>query len=186
MVSIPSLLLPVLLSAVLVFLASFVIHMVLKYHHTDFKRVPDEDRVMEALRPFNLPPGDYMMPRPASMKDMRTPEFMAKRDKGPVLVMTVMPKGPFSMTKELVQWFLYCVVVGVLTAYVAGRALGPGTAYLKVFRFAGTTAFIAYSVALWQDSIWYKRAWSTTIKNTFDALVYGCLTAGAFGWLWPR
>jgi hypothetical protein len=55
-----------------------------------------------------------------------------------------------------------------------------------VFRFAGTTAFIGYSVALWQMSIWYRRAWSTTIKATVDGLIYALLTAGVFGWLWPR
>ena len=53
------------------------------------------------------------------------------------------------------------------------------------FRFVGCTAFIGYAVALWQNSIWFKRKWSTTAKNTFDGLVYALLTAGTFGWLWP-
>ena len=78
------------------------------------------------------------------------------------------------------------LIVGVFAAYVTGRALQPGATYLEVFRFAGCTAFLSYSIALWQDSIWYKRKWSTTIKNTFDGLVYGLLTAGTFGWLWPK
>jgi hypothetical protein len=78
------------------------------------------------------------------------------------------------------------VVVGVFAAYVAGRALPPGSHYLHVFRFAGVAAFLAYSVALWQMSIWYQRAWSITIKSTIDGLIYALLTAGTFGWLWPR
>lgn len=186
MVSITSLWLPILLSAVFVFLASFVMHMVLKYHHNDFRKVPGEDKVMEALRGFDLPPGDYMMPRPDSMEAMKKPEFIEKRAKGPVLVMTVMPKGEYNMGASLIQWFLHSLVIGTIAAYVTGRALGPGAPYLEVFRFAGTTAFVAYAIAMWQDSIWYHRAWGTTIKNTIDGLIYGCLTAGTFGWLWPK
>jgi hypothetical protein len=55
-----------------------------------------------------------------------------------------------------------------------------------VFRFAGTTAFLGYAFALAHDSIWFKRRWSTTVKFLFDGLLYGLLTAGTFGWLWPR
>ena len=35
------------------------------------------------------------------------------------------------------MWFLYTIVMSVFAAYIAGRALPPGTAYLQVFRFAG-------------------------------------------------
>jgi hypothetical protein len=90
------------------------------------------------------------------------------------------------MGLSLTLWFLYCIVMGVFAAYVSGRALGPGAHYLSVFRFAGCTAFAGYALALWQNSIWYKRAWTTTLKSTFDGLVYALLTAGTFGWLWPR
>jgi len=186
MVPIASLWLPILISAVFVFLASWIIHMFLPYHRSDFNKLPAEDQVMEALRKFNIPPGDYMVPRPAGPEGMKHPEFMDKMNKGPVMVMTVMKSGPFNMGANLAQWFLYCVIVGGIAAYVAGRAVHPGEPYLRVFRFAGCTAFVGYAVALWQDSIWYKRAWSTTIKNTFDGLIYGLLTAGTFGWLWPR
>lgn len=185
MVPILSLWLPILLAAVLVFIASSVMHMLLPYHHSDFKRVPDEDRVAAALRPFNLPPGDYMMPRPENPKDRNSPEFLAKLKQGPVAMFTVYPSGPFTMGSSLAQWFAYCVVVGIFAAYVAGRALGPGAEYLEVFRFAGTTAFAGYALALVQGSIWLKRAWSTTLKSVFDGLIYALLTAGTFGWLWP-
>jgi hypothetical protein len=178
--------LPILLSSVIVFLASSLIHMVLPWHKSDYPKMPNEDKVMDALRPLAIPPGDYMIPRPASSQDMRSPEFLEKMKKGPVVVMTVLPNGPMGMGKNLVQWFLYSLVVGVLGAYVAGRALPPGSPYLSVFRFVGVTAFIAYTVALWQMSIWYRRAWSSTIKATVDGLIYGLLTAGTFGWLWPH
>lgn len=140
---------------------------------------------MDALRKFNIPPGEYVMPRAGTMKDMSTPEFIEKAERGPVALMTVMPSGPPAMGASLVQWFVYCVVVGVFAAYIAGRALGPGAEYLDVFRFAGTTAFAGYALALWQNSIWYKRAWSTTLKSTVDGLVYALVTAGTLGWLWP-
>ena len=186
MVPVMSLWLPILLSAVLVFVVSSIIHKVLPYHRTDVGKVPSEDEVMEALRKFNIPPGDYMIPRAGSPEGMRKPEFIEKMSKGPVAFMTVVKSGPPSMGASLVQWFIYSAVVAAFAAYVTGRALGPGANYLSVFRFAGCTAFLGYAAALWQDSIWYKRAWSTTFKNTFDGLVYALLTAGTFGWLWPR
>ena len=178
--------LPILVSAVLVFVASSVIHMASPWHKSDYPKVPNEDKVMDALRPFAIPPGDYMMPRPSSRDDMRSPEFAAKLQKGPVIMLTVMPSGSMSMGRNLTLWFLYCAIVGLFAAYVTGRALPSGTAYFQVFRFAGATSFIGYAVALWQMSIWYRRAWTTTIKATVDGLIYGLLTAGSFGWLWPR
>jgi hypothetical protein len=181
-----ALLLPIFLSAVLVFFASFLFHMVLPIHRSDFAPVPNEDAAQEAIRKLNLAPGDYMLPCAGSPEGMKKPEFQERLKKGPVLMMTVFKGGSTNMGSSLMQWFLYLLVVGVLTAYVTGRTLGPGTEYLRVFRIAGTTSFIAYTTALWQNSIWYKLKWSTTIKNTFDGLVYGLLTAGTFGWLWPR
>ncbi len=185
MVPVLSLWLPILLSAVIVFAASSIIHMLLPYHRKDFGKVPAEDAVMSALRDAGVTPGDYVIPCAGHPKEMKSPEFIEKATKGPVAFMTVMPSGIPGMGKQLVQWFVYCVVVSIFAAYIAGRALGPGADYLAVFRFAGCTAFVGYALALWQNSIWYKRAWSTTLKSTFDGLVYGLLTAGTFGWLWP-
>ena len=178
--------LPILLSSVMVFVVSSVIHMFTPWHKGDYPKIPNEDRVMDALRPFNIPPGDYMFPRPSSMADMRSPEFAAKRNKGPVMIVTVLPSGPVGMGKELVLWFLFSVVVGVFAAYVAGRALPSGTDYLRVFQFVGATAFLGYSFALWPIAIWYHRSLGTTIRSTIDGLLYALLTAGTFGWLWPR
>jgi len=186
MVPITALGVPILLSAAIVFVASSIMHMVLKYHQNDLRKVPKEDEVLEALRKAGIPPGDYALPHAGSMEGMKKPEFIEKMKAGPVVLMTVSPGGPPTMGKSLLQWFLYSVIVSVFAAYVAGRALRPGAAYLDVFRFAGTTAFASYSLALLQNSIWYRRDWGTTIKSMFDGLVYGCLTAGTLGWLWPR
>lgn len=178
--------LPILLSSVIVFVVSSVIHMALPWHKNEYPKVPNEDKVMDALRPFAIPPGDYMIPRPSSQENMRSPEFTEKLKKGPVMILTVLPNGSTPMGTNLVLWFLYSAVVGLFAAYVAGRALSADANYLHVFRMVGTTAFLGYSVALWQMSIWYRRAWSTTIKATVDGLIYALLTAGIFGWLWPR
>jgi hypothetical protein len=186
MVSLLSLWLPIVLSAVIVFFVSSLIHMVLPYHRKDYRGIPEEDQVMEALRKFKIPPGDYMMPCPGDPKHMRSPEFIEKMTKGPVALMTVLPSGPPAMGMQLAWWFMYAVMVSIFAGYIAGRALGPGAHYLSVFRFAGCTAFVGYSLALWQNTIWYKRAVGTTLKSTFDGLVYGLLTAGTFGWLWPK
>lgn len=178
--------LPILLSAVVVFVASSIIHMVLPWHKSDYPKVPNEDRVRDAIRALAIPPGDYMIPRPSSTEEMKSPAFAEKVKEGPVLVMTVLPPGPMSMGKNLTQWFVYCVVVSIFAAYVAGRALPPGSEYLKVFRFAGVTAFVGYALALWQMTIWYGRSLTATFKSTVDGLVYALLTAGVFGWLWPH
>jgi hypothetical protein len=186
MVGLTALWLPILLSAVIAFIASSIIHMVLPWHKGDYPRLAKEDEVRAALGPLDLPPGDYMIPRPANRQDMRSKEFDEKMEKGPVVVMTVLPNGPMLMGKLFVQWFIYLLVVSVFAAYVAGRALRPGEPYLHVFRFAGTTAFLGYALALVQLSIWYRRSWRITLTSMFDGLIYALLTAGTFGWLWPH
>src|SRR5689334_8521870 len=186
MTELSSLVLPIVLSAVFVFIASSIIHMASPWHRSDYPRVPNEDRTREALRPLAIPPGDYMIPRPASRAELRSPAFAEKINLGPVVILTVLPNGPMSMARNLSLWFLYCAANSVFAAYIASRALLPGADYLEVFRFAGATAFIAYVVALWQMSIWYRRSWLTTIKATVDGFIYACLTAGTFGWLWPQ
>ena len=186
MTALHSLWLPILLSSVFVFIVSSVIHMASPWHKSDYPKMPDEDKVMDALRPLAIPPGDYMVPRPSSSKDMRSPEFVEKLKKGPVMVVTVMPNGPMSMGRNLVLWFLYSPSSASSPPTSRGARCPPARRTCHVFRFAGATAFIGYSLALWQMSIWYRRAWGTTIKATVDGLIYALLTAGTFGWLWPR
>ena len=183
MVPVTSLWAPVVLAAALVFVVSSILHMVLPYHRTDWARLPSEDEVMDALRRYKIPPGDYMLPCAGTPDAMRTTEFQDKMKRGPVAVMTMMESGPPSMGKSLAMWFVYALVVGVFAGYVTGRALPRDADYMQVFRFAGTVAFTGYALALWQNTIWYKRSVSATLKSTFDGLVYALLTAGCFGWL---
>jgi hypothetical protein len=185
MVTLAGLWLPILVAAVIVFAVSSIIHMFLGYHRSDVSGLPAEAAVMDALRGFKIPPGDYVVPHAASPAIMKSPEYQEKLSKGPVIFMTVIPNGPITMGSSLAQWFGYCAVVGVFAAYVTGRVLPAGTGYLPVFRIAGTVAFAGYGLGLLQNSIWWKRSWTATGKSVFDALIYGMLTGGTFGWLWP-
>ena len=186
MVGLNQLWLAILLSAVFVFIASSIIHMLSPWHKSDYPILPNQDRVMDALRALSIPAGDYMLPRPASRAEMKTPEFAEKMKRGPMVIMTIMPNATMTMGKTFVQWFLYCAVISLFAAYITSRALAPAAVYLQVLRFAGATAFIGYSLALWQLSIWYHRSWSITIKATVDGLIYALITGATFGWLWPR
>lgn len=183
MVSIPELWLPILLAAVLVFIASSIIHMVLPYHRSDFSQMPEEANRMDALR--GLAPGNYMFPH-CDHKEMSKPENVEKFKRGPVGTVTIMPSGMPNMGKFLGLWFVYCVLAGVMVAYLTGRTLGPGAEYLAVFRVAGTAAFLAFAFAHISDYIWKSQPAAVIGKQVFDGLIYASLTAGAFGWLWPR
>ena len=184
MVSVTELWLPILLSGVLVFVASSIIHMALGYHASDYKKVPREDEALAAMRPFNLEPGDYCMPRAGSMSAFKDPEFQRKWAAGPVMFFTVMPSKA-AMGAQFIGWFLYSLFIATIAGYVTGIAYGPGADYMHVFRMASTVAFIGYAGSMPQFSIWYKRSWRTTLVAMADGLLYGLLTAGALGWLWP-
>jgi hypothetical protein len=186
MVPITALWLPILLSAVIVFIASSIIHMALPIHKSDYRKLPEEDKVLEALRAAGVTPGRaYHFPF-CTHKEMKSPEVVEKFKRGPIGLLTVIPSRVPAMRKFLGQWFLYCVVVSFFTACLTGRTRPAGAEYLEVFRVAGTTAFLAYSGAIAQDSIWKGQTWGVTLKHVVDGLIYGLLTAGTFGWLWPK
>ena len=126
MTSLSALWLPIVASAVLVFVASSIIHMASPWHKGDYPRLANEDQVMDALRPLRLVPGDYLFPRPASRSDLQSPAFAEKMNRGPVALMTVMPSGQMSMGRNLALWFAYCVVVNLFAGYIASRALIRG------------------------------------------------------------
>lgn len=186
MISFTELLLPVLLSAVVVFVASSVIHMLSPWHKGDYPRLANEEAVLDALRPLAIPPGDYLMPRPQSRGDLASPEFQERMKRGPVVLMTVMPNGPMSMARSLAGWFVYLVVVIALAALLASQSLARGADSRYVFHFVALFTFAGFTLALWQMSIWYRRSLSITIKATVDGLVYALLTGLVFAWMWPR
>jgi len=186
MVPITSLWIPILLSAVIVFIASSILHMVLSYHRSEYKKFPNEEGLCEAIRKENVQPGFYSFPHISGPKEMKSPEVVEKFKKGPVGYVTLIPNGPPVMGKFLTMWFLYCVLIGIFVAYLTGRTKGPGEEYLSIFRIAGTIGFLGYGVGHIVDSIWKGQRWSATTKHVFDGLIYGLLTGGTFGWLWPK
>ncbi|HEV8017708.1 MAG TPA: hypothetical protein VGP32_04020 [Steroidobacteraceae bacterium] len=186
MINLASLWLPIVLSAVIVFIASSVIHMTPLWHKSDYPKMPKEAEVLDALRPFAIPPGDYFIPRAGGMQEMRSAEFKDKLNRGPVAVFTVLPNGPIAMNRSLVQWFVFLIAVGVFVALVTAHTVPFGASYPHVFKVVGTVAFMGYALALCELSIWYRRAWSLTLKSALDGVIYAALTAGTFGWLWPR
>lgn len=185
MIPIVSLWLPILVSAVVVFIASSIVHMALGYHRRDWQRVPAEEEVMASLRQYQIPPGDYLMPYPYPPAVANSPEFKARAEQGPRATFTVIPSEPQSMVKSLVLWFLYSMVVALFAGYVAGVVLAQGTGFMLVFRITSTVAFAGFALAHWQETIWYSRNLGTTLRNTLDALIYSLLIGGVFGWLWP-
>lgn len=185
MVPLAALWLPIVLSAVIVFVASSLIHMVLTYHRSDYRQLPDEDKVLAFLRTVKLERGLYVFPF-CNHKDMKSPAALEKYKQGPVGFLNIMPSGPPAMPKFLIQWFGYCLLIGFFVAYLAAHTLAPGTYYLAVFRVVGTAAFLGYGLGSVANGIWKGQTWSATFKEVFDGLIYGLLTAGTFGWLWPR
>lgn len=177
--------LPIVLSAVFVFIVSSVIHMALPIHKSDHKQMANEAAVLEAMRSNGVQPGSYMFPWAGSMKECSSPEMKEKMKQGPVGLLTVMPPGGFNMGKSLVWWFVYSLIIGVLVAYIGSHALPHGAAYLKVFQITGAAAVLGYAIGHMHDSIWKGGDWSTTAKFIVDGVIYGLVTAGTFGWLWP-
>jgi hypothetical protein len=185
MVPLSALWLPIVLAAAIVFIASSIMHTVLKYHNSDFHPLPDEDKLLGALRAVNLKPGLYIFPY-CKQSEMKSPAMLEKFKLGPVGMLTVRPSGPPHMPKFLIQWFGYCVLMAFFVAYLTGHTVSAGANYLVVFRVAGTAGFLGYGLGHLSDGIWKGETWSATIKEVLDGLIYGLLTAGTFGWLWPR
>ena len=180
-----SLLLPIVVSAVAVFVLSVIIHMT-PWHKSDYAKLPDEDGVMKALRPFNIPPNDYTTPHPGSGDYMKSPEYDAKRDAGPVLWVTVVPSGPWNIGKIMGTWFLFVVVVSASVACVVRTIVPPGGHTHAVFHYVALITFLTHGMGAVPMSIWYNRKWSTTLKTAVDALLYALATGWIFSMMWPH
>lgn len=172
---------PILASAVFVFIAGAVIWMAMPWHKKDWSRTADEEAVRAALS--GNAPGQYSMPHCPDREAFKDPAVLKKFKDGPVGFITIIPSGEMKMGGQLVMMFLYNVLVAIVCAYFVSRTAPPGADYLAIFRIAGTVAFVAYGMAYVQESIWFGRPWSATVKTFGDALIYSVLTGGAFGWL---
>jgi hypothetical protein len=180
-----SLWLPVVVSAVAVWIVSAVVHMVLRYHRADYKRLPDEDSVAEALRKAGPAPGLYVMPYCIEPSQMKDPAVIKRYEEGPVAMLTVLRNGPPKLGKHLVQWFLFCLLVSFTAAYVARHCLPSIAEGLEAMRITGTVAFVGYGFGYFQDSIWKAIPWSNSLRGLLDAALYALTTGLVFCWLWP-
>ena len=183
MVALSALWLPILVSAVIVFIASNILWMALPFwHRHDYGQLPDEKTVLDALVPAKS--GQYIVPcvnwNKLSADDKKALEAR------PMAFVLMRNPAQFNMGVALGQYFAYAIVVAIFVAYIAGRARGVGTPYLEIFRFAGTVGFLPFGFRSVTDSIWYGKPWLVTFKEIIDGLIYGLLMGGVFGWLWPR
>ncbi|HUL94744.1 MAG TPA: hypothetical protein VLT89_01975 [Usitatibacter sp.] len=176
---------PIVLSAVLVFVASSLIHMVFKWHNGDYRSFANEDQVRDALRAAGASPGVYVTPHVTDMKEMGRPEVLKKFVDGPIAVVTLRPNGPPRMGPMLGQWFGFSAVVAALVAYVASKTLPVGAGFFSVCREVGVMTLLAYAGGSVIDGIWWGKPWGSVAKETLDAIIYGTLSALAFAWLWP-
>jgi hypothetical protein len=183
-VSLLSLWLPMLVSAVIVFVAAFVAWTVLPHHRLDWLGIPDDESFLVAIRQLGLGRGQYVFPRAMTPEGAKEPDAREKLEEGPIgsLIIQDVP----DLRRSLAYYFLYCLAVSFMVGYVGYAADIPaGAEYLHVFRVLGTVAFLAYSAALVPASIWFGHTWGSTWKSVIDGLVFGLLTGGVFGWLWP-
>jgi hypothetical protein len=180
-----SLWLPVVVSAVAVWFLSAILHMLLKYHKADYKQLPDEEAVGQALRKDSPGPGVYFIPYCPDMSQMKDPAIQKKFVDGPVTMLTVLRNGPPAMGKNLVQWFLFCFLVSFTAGYIARHTLTFGSSGLEVMRLTGLIAFVAYGYSAFQDSIWKAIPWSNSLRSLLDAAAYAVATGFVFRLLWP-
>lgn len=179
--SIMDLWLPILVATIVCFLASSAIWVVFKWHNSDYNKTDREDDVCAALK--GAKPGYYLLPYCLEFSDMEKPEVQEKFANGPVGYITVVPNGMPTVSTKMLSMVVYFLFVSTLCAYMVSRTVAPDADYLAVFRIAGTVAFIANGIAVIPESVWFGRPWSMTIKNLADAMIYGLLTGGVFGWL---
>lgn len=186
MISLAQLWIPILVSAVGVFIASSLIHMVFKWHNSDYLKLPNEDAVRAAIGKPGPAPGQYLLVHCPDMKGMQKPEVQQKFKEGPVGFLVLMKPGMPNMGPMLGQWFALNLVVAFMVAYLAGRVLPAGTEGLAVCRLTATVAFMAYAVGSVSDGIWFGRPSRTVAKDLLDAAIYATVTAIAFAALWPN
>lgn len=177
--------LPILLSAVGVFVVSSIIHMATPMHKSDWGHLEGEENVLKDLRAANIKPGMYMFPGAKSMQETASPEYAAKCQLGPVGNMVILPSEIFNMGKSLLCWFIYSIVIGLMTAYVANFAIQGPTDFGAVMRLTGTVSTMAYALASPPDSIWKGYSWAVSFRFVIDGILYGLTTGAIFAAMWP-
>jgi hypothetical protein len=184
-ISLIQLWMPIVGSAVVAWFASGLIHIVLKYHNSDFQKLANEDEVAEAVGRGSPKLGLHLFPHCADMSEMANEDMQDKFKKGPVAMLIIFPNGMPNMGKYLGQQFAFFLGGSILIAYCAAFALPPGADFMTVFRVFTAIGFLAYGWATIPFSIWFGFQWSISVKYLIDALIYAMVVAVTFAWLWP-
>ena len=185
MTALASLWLPILGSAIGVFVASSLVHMVIKWHNTDYRKFPNEEEVRSVMRSSAASPGMYFVPHMADMKEMQKPENIQKFVEGPIAMVTIRPPAKPTMGAPLLRWFVLNVFVSAVAAYIASKMVSPGAGFLAICRPVGTITFMSYAVGAISNGIWYGKPWPVVAKELGDAAIYAAVAACVFAWLWP-
>ena len=176
---------PILLGTFLAWITSALIHVLIKYHNSDYQSMSNENEVMAAIGNGSPGLGIHTVPYCKDMSEMNNPDVKEKFDKGPVAIVTIFPNGMPPMGKLMAQQISFFLFGSILIAYCATLALGPGAEYMSVFRLVSAIGFLAFGWANIPLSIWFGHQWSATAKYLLDGLIYGLVVAGSFAWLWP-
>ncbi len=177
---------PILVSGGMCFVWATLAWVILPYHQTEWKRLPTEHDVLEALRKNIPPPGLYSFPF-ARGTDRTRADIRAALEKGPVGYVAITTAGRVDMSRMVVQSIIYYLLVSTLVAYVAWNAgLKLGAPYLSVFRMVGIVTTMAYVLGSVPESIWFGRPWKSWAIQLGDGVGFGVVTAATFAWLWPQ
>ncbi len=185
MTPITSLLIPIVVAALAVFIVSMII-MAMPWHRSDQGNVPNDDAAIAAIQSLNLAPDDYAVPNPRLPGGGKNPDFIAKFERGPSFHMTVMDPRRMNMGIYIGTWFLFTLLISTIAGWVTGSIVAPGGNTHAVFHFSAIITACSYGFGAWPISIWYHRRWSTAFKGTFDAILYGLATGAVYMWLWPK
>ncbi len=178
--------LPILLSAVFVFIISSLIHMVFKWHAPDYRSLANEDAVRDAIRAGHPAPGSYVLPHCQDMKEMGGEAMTKKYTEGPVGYLTLTPNGPPQIPRSLVQWVVLSTVISAVAAILAGKYVGLSAGGGRAaFYLVGIVSFLAYGFGSIQQGIWEGKPWTSVLKYLLDSALYAGASALTFWWLWP-
>ena len=185
MISLVQLWLPIVLSAVLVFFASSVLNMILKFWHTpDYHGFSNEDEIGAAIRKGNPAPGMYALPY-CTPDAMKKPETQEKFKRGPVGMVALRQAGSMNIGASLGQWFGFCLLTSVACALLGVHVLSAGAPFAHVFHVIGLAAVLGYAFGPIPNAIWWAHPWGVALKHIIDGVIYALITAAVLAWLWP-
>ena len=110
----------------------------------------------------------------------QSPEFQAKWAAGPRGVVTFFSTE--GMGAKLGQTFVYFLVASFFIAYIAMIAIPPGAAFLRVFRFTSTAAFMTFFAAIVPHAIWFKVR---IVGHLIESIAYAAIVGAIFAAMWP-